>query len=509
MAFVELVGSRGKSHVVYRDDATGVNRFVQFAGTRIHRSDGARADMTASRRNDGVLDGWEVIGADWHFRIGTPAGKATDGWIGYGGRGGERWIYSRLVRFAYVHWPTRSVQAIGGAPSFLRGKLSSSSEVVDLGIPGESVVAGHVVEWRDMWNTPGAGEVWARWVADGKGLKEEVVVNAAARAWIQANIPPATNPVDTYLCMIFEMDLPAGGRLVKGFTDQDLDGDFEDDGGPLDVRNTNGDFLGFMPSDFAYSGDRMSRVPLRKRIWKDGDGHRYMAVGAKVEDLAGLSGDLIFDPTYTSQPDATAGVDVLLLKSSPTTNFGTWQGNDLDDGASESRCLIKFDLTSIPSGSGITSAVLNLTTRAVSSGAVSCHVASVKSANSSWTESGARWNNTNGSTSWAGSAGCSTSGTDFESTDIGSWTSTSSAGGGTVETISISTSTISDIVNNPSNNYGLLIYATGTFGSVVYASSDHATAGWRPKLTVDYTSGGPAPFFISRTHSGGFPVGVN
>lgn len=505
MAFVELVGSRGKSHIVYRDDATGVNRFVQFAGTRIHRSDGARADMTASRRNDGVLDGWEVIGADWHFRIGTPAGKATDGWIGYGGRGGERWIYSRLVRFAYVHWPTRSVQAIGGAPSFLRGKLSSSSEVVDLGIPGESVVAGHVVEWRDMWNTPGAGEVWARWVADGKGLKEEVVVNAAARGWIQANIPPATNPADTYLCMIFDMDLPAGGRLVKGSADQDLDGDFEDDGGIMDIRNMNGDLLGFMPSDFAYSGDRMSRVPLRKRIWKDGDGHRYMAVGAKVGDLAGLSGDLIFDPTFTSQPDATDGVDTYIYEFLPTTNNGTFTSVLVSSAGGDRRIgLIKFDCSGIPSGaSAITATFYNYSDSTFGSGTYTYH--SVASGNSGWTEGGATWNTLDGSSSWAGSSGCLTAGTDYESSAIGS--GSHSIIPNAENAVSLTLSRVEGWFGASNTNYGIRISTSGS--SSGFRSSDYSTASLRPKIVIDYTSGGPAPFFISRTHSGGLPVGVN
>lgn len=97
MAWSEVPGLRSKSAVTFFDPVTNRYSFTQVAGTKLHKNDNSRVDMSYVRRNDGVIDGWETTGADWHYRIGRPQGKATDGWVGYGGRGGESFVYFRLA----------------------------------------------------------------------------------------------------------------------------------------------------------------------------------------------------------------------------------------------------------------------------------------------------------------------------------------------------------------------------------------------------------------------------
>lgn len=501
----EIIEKRTRHSVTFEKD--GKLHFQSILGTTINHASG-RVDMTPARRNDGVIDGWEITGADWHYRIGQPAGKGTDGWIGFGGRQGEKWLYFRLARFAYVHWADRAVQQIGGAPDYARANLTRTTGNITVGPVGEEDVvrAQANVEWRNLWTTPGSGEVYVRWVAEGRGLKEEIVLNAAARSWVAANAPPLTPASETYLCMVFQLDASDVTKWRKGGVLQDLNGDFETAGAErIDLENDAGDLLAFMPIDYAFSSDRSTRVPLKKRIWKDADTNTYLVVGAKLTDLAAISGDIIFDPTFQVQPDASAGVDAWLRADDAATNWGTWQGCDLDNSPNW-HFVIKFDLTSI-SATSVTSATLDFTTRGLCASA-SCNIYSIKSANSGWTESGVRWNNIDGSTAWAGSAGCSTSGTDYDASAVGSWTSAGAAGGGTVDSVSLSTSTILNWIQNPSQNYGMVGIGGGGSG-VLYGSSDHGTAAWRPKLTVVYTSGGPAPFFRERLLTGGMPVGIN
>lgn len=509
MTWSEVVSKRGVASKTFFDSVSGSHRFESVLGTVLH-VDGEEVDMTPIRRDDGVLDGWEITKSGWHYRIGRRGGVGSDGWVGFGGRKGQHWVYSRLVRVGYLHYPTRSWQDIGGAPSYVRGNLSSINEVVSVGPIGTKidVPALSSTEWRNLWKTPGAGEVYARWRVEGKKLKEEIVVNQAARTWVANNAPPATPAASTYFGFIFQLDVSDIPRIVKGGSVQDINGDFDDDDGSsnIAIETAAQELLGFLPISSAYSVDGMTQIKLRKRIWRDADANIYLLVGAKVSDLSAISGDIVFDPTYTAQPDATAGVDALLNLTSPTTNLGTWQGNDIRTGVNARNTIIKFDLTSL-SASSVSAATLNFTSRAVSSSG-SCNIYSIKAANSGWTESGATWNNIDGSAAWAGSAGCSTSGTDYDGTAMGSWTASSAAGAGIVDAISLDTATILNWINNPSQNYGMVANGGGVSGTV-YASSDFGTVAYRPKLTIDYVSGGPAPFHTSRMMTGGMPVGIN
>lgn len=486
MAFTEVVEKRKSSGLVFKDG----NRFSfhSVLGTVLSHK-GSLVDMTPVRRNDGVLDGWEVTTAGWHYRIGKPNGNSTDGWVGFGGREGQHWIYSRLVRVGYLHYPTRAWQDVGGAPSYVRGDLSSTNDVVSVGPPGSEVyvTALSSTEWRNLWTTPGSGEVYARWRVEGKKLKEEIVVNQAARTWVANNAPPATPAASTYFGFVFQLDVSDIPRIVKGGLVQDINGDFDDDDGSsnIDIETAAQELLGFLPISSAYSVDGTTQIKLRRRIWRDADTNVYLLVGAKVTDLSAISGDIVFDPTYQIKPDSSVGVDAQLSKGNPTTNFGTYQGSDLLTGANALQFLIKWDLSSLIATS-VESAVLDLTERGVCNSG-SCNVYSIKSANGGWTEAGATWNTTDGASAWAGSAGCSTSGTDYDPTPVGSWTSTTAGGGGAVDSVTLAATTVLDWIKSPSNNYGLVGIGGPSSGGTLYASSDHATAAWRPKLTVAYS----------------------
>jgi hypothetical protein len=78
-----------------------------------------------------------------------------------------------------------------------------------------------------------------------------------------------------------------------------------------------------------------------------------------VADVTGLVYPIEIDPTVTIQPDGTAGKDTRISYSSPNMNYGNasylWVGvNDTE------RSLLKFDLSSIQTGSYVSTATLDL-----------------------------------------------------------------------------------------------------------------------------------------------------
>ncbi len=467
-------------------------RYESVLGTslnyRVGGPDGsafAPIDMTPIRDTSGGNDGWRVTQNGWHFFLGQPAGKATDGWVGFGGRQGERWIYQRLVRAGYMEYTGRTWDDISGAPNYARANLTSTPRSLTLGPPGaeQTITAAADVTWRNVWTTPAGGELYLTWRAEGRSLKEEVVLNAAARTWIAANRPPATAPATTYFGFVFHLDVSDVPRVVKNGALQDLGGDFDDDNGSSRIGlKTAGDaWLGFMPVSVAFSQDRRQSIRLRKRIWKDGDGNVYLLVGAKVADLNSLSaGDVIFDPTISSQPDASAGDDTHVRSDFPTTNLGT--SSSMEMATTLRKGLIRFNLSAVPSVATCDSAILTIYSNG---GTLSTHTLySVSAANSGWTEAGATYNTRDGTNAWAGTAGLNTSGTDYEASAIASGTYNFNPTG-TATSFSLSTTRVKGWFGGSNTNYGILYTSNGGV-DFVYAS-DYTNPSLRPKFVVGYT----------------------
>ena len=193
--------------------------------------------------------------------------------------------------------------------------------------------------------------------------------------------------------------------------------------------------------------------------------------------------------TLTLQPSGASGVDTFLLSSTPDTNNGTVTTLVLRTSRSN---LLKFDLTSIPGGATIISATLTLTLTANPANST-VTIYRILPANIAWTELGATWNYAlASSTRWAGDtggnggadAGCTVSGTDYSATQLGTFNTLSGDTAGTQYVVSLNTTEFGLML---ANNIGMVIFgASGSSTSV--ASSDHATAEWRPKLEVVYSN---------------------
>lgn len=170
--------------------------------------------------------------------------------------------------------------------------------------------------------------------------------------------------------------------------------------------------------------------------------------------------------------------DTFIYKAATTTNYEGSTTIDLNSQANQERHgFIRFDLTGIPAGATITAASLDLTAGGGNTGVIN-----VFDVTNSWTASTTTWNSAS---------------TIVGSTAYGSATISNSTLGAAVPTITLSPSIIQGWVDTPSTNNGFGIKTTYSNGAAAnflnICSDDHATASYRPKLTVTYESGGNGP----------------
>ncbi len=195
------------------------------------------------------------------------------------------------------------------------------------------------------------------------------------------------------------------------------------------------------------------------------------------------------DPTFDVQPDATAGIDTMMVSAVPNNNYGTFAQIQAD-AASPRRSLLRFDLTSIDAGSTCDDATLYFTTATTASGTGAFYILSV----TDWTEGGATWNKKDGTNNWPGSAGASTAGTDYESdaappTIVFPGTSNTQVSRDLTSGANMTAPKIVSFFDTYLNL--LFVHITGTARLAPY-SSDIATASYRPQLVINYSAGGSA-----------------
>ena len=217
---------------------------------------------------------------------------------------------------------------------------------------------------------------------------------------------------------------------------------------------------------------------------------------------------VIVDPTFTDGygGDATTYIDNYTREDAADVNLSTVDalGTRADSGYRRN-ALLKFVLSSL-SGATINSATLTLVNLPQSSYTVTrtATIHAILSGNASWTEDGSKWNYATGTTRWAGDtgadggadAGCSVSGTDYNGTSMGGWTYLSTDVVGAEYAVALNTTQFTALV---AANYGLVAVSADADWKNAVASSDHATTGYRPKLVVEYTTGGGEPLSIAIT----------
>lgn len=227
-----------------------------------------------------------------------------------------------------------------------------------------------------------------------------------------------------------------------------------------------------------------------------------------LPSLAGMARPVV-DPTLTLQPDASAGKDTFEYEALPTTNWGAdttlfvWAAVTFN-----ARAQLQFDVSSIPATATVDSAVLTLVcvdgqadtavTHEIHLGLTEFFEGVKINAAPDAGQDGSTWNlrNANAAVAWAGGAGGG-SGSDYSATVTDSEVVTTRSN--TVHTYTVTTDVAAWVAGTSNQGWWILENAfTNTYKN--YASSDGATASYRPKLVTDYTLALPIhrPFPILR-----------
>jgi hypothetical protein len=238
--------------------------------------------------------------------------------------------------------------------------------------------------------------------------------------------------------------------------------------------------------------------------------------GVPVQWLENAVYPVTIDPTYDSQP-GSEGYDTYITVDGPTTNYGSstvvYIGDHPSGGAY--RLLIKFDLSSIPSSADVTSSIgdhpsggayrllIKFDLSSIPSSAdvtssyhqltintdIAANAANHRSYRQgrAWVEGQATWNIFSTGNNWSSAGGFSNSDLLDTTSDYFHDTTIGAADSGTKTFTHSVDPYIQGWVDGSDANNGW-IQKTLTENNDLYAwnSSDHATAGNRPRMVIEY-----------------------
>lgn len=217
------------------------------------------------------------------------------------------------------------------------------------------------------------------------------------------------------------------------------------------------------------------------------------ALGATITFQQGATNEFVSGYTGTS--------DTALASNVANRNGGALDYFSVGRNFSR-RSILRFDLSSMTNAvESVQGAQLTLKLGGnATSTKLTISVYELALANAGWLEGGGNltavaaagevtWSHLGYDTrAWAGSPGAGLSGTDYIATPVATfeW----EVGSTSVE-LNLSAAMIQRWIETPSSNAGLLFVATNGAGenamTANFASSEHATAGLRPLLAIDYT----------------------
>lgn len=179
--------------------------------------------------------------------------------------------------------------------------------------------------------------------------------------------------------------------------------------------------------------------------------------------------------------------DTYLSSGATTTNFGTSAFVFFGESAgSVFRTLVQFDLSSIPSGTTVNSATLNLWIRSFTG--TNTRTLRVYRVLRNWAETQATWNVYTTGNNW-GTAGCANTTTDREATDIGSVSISSSIADHAQVNITLTASAIQTMITGGgfTNNGFLLKMDTESDDAGSFYPREEATfTTERMQITINY-----------------------
>lgn len=210
-------------------------------------------------------------------------------------------------------------------------------------------------------------------------------------------------------------------------------------------------------------------------------------------------------PVTVIQP---SNIDTMINANAPAVNYGANVGLYIGESAGSAdkfRTLIRFDLSSIPPGSQILSAYLELYMYFDDSNSPTEY--KVYRLLRAWTELGATWNTYDGVNNWetAGAAGA----LDRESVLVGTWTMPNANPPLGWYGCYLDPASVQGMLNlGGFTNNGWLIRATGEVDDdFQYRSRENLTVAERPRLTISWAPGlGRLPAYIVDGLQGGITL---
>ncbi len=336
-------------------------------------------------------------------------------------------------RFKGIHW---SRFAVGGVWRFGFGvgrQITYTPQDATLRLPVES---GDLVDYADLWDG-----VDMQLRVFPEGVKESLILKAA------------------------------GTRTSFGFGAALQGIELRQNGPAVDVLavGANGAVVGRLQAPSAVdAAGAVGQVTLTLGV--DGNVLTLAVDEAWLADEA-RAWPVVVDPTtVTIQPDGTTGQDTTITEASPdstawSTSSQLQFGND--DNAKDLWCLVKFELSGIPSGAVVTAATFSLYVFAGPLGGVGSTTMRVRQVAGAWQASTATWNTR---------PGISTS--DLASKD--SWS--------TPEWWDVPCASLVQGWLHDGGNNGFVALSTDATASLhmVCLSCRDSTAAIRPKLSVTY-----------------------
>lgn len=346
----------------------------------------------------------------------------------------------------------------------------------------------------------GAGRNF-QWQAQTKRLRKDLILDSL----VQLGAPPAwMTPELVQLRLQFLFEKSANTQIWY----KSGDGEYQlwDEATPvqtnvrIEFRQGDTRLWWFEPAH-AYAADNTDPLLLTTRLTRSGN-VLFVEIVIPWAWLQTAVYPVIVDPTFTDGygGDVNTAFDGRVNEAAPTNNYETGSGlSTIQTAGARAFVLFKFVVSSL-SGVTVDSATLSLYNAQEITSTIDHTLNSILSANSGWVEA-CNWNLADGSGGldrWAGDsgsdggtdAGCSVSGTDWNASALGTMQYVANTDVGTKHAITLSVSQVQDWID--SGHYGVILRntnATAVTGPQ-WASSDHETTGYRPKLVVEYTEAG-------------------
>lgn len=332
-------------------------------------------------------------------------------------------------------------------------------------------------------------------------LKDVLTISQAAKDWLNARRPAGWLTTDTWMALIYDMDLTQSTMIESKDFETENHIHFRQNGRvkhkikDADVKHA----LWVKPKQINEAGDledpQHSALKWRKKkFYRNG---KYVEA-IRVDALDSESGALVFntDVTFQEGVSSYAGTsDAYTYNSSGDSNFDTTVLECHNQfGSGTRRCFIKFDVSSIPSTATVSSGVMRLySNNNPGSGTISAWRVF-----KAWTETGVThndWVNPNSEWATVGCGNASDSGSDNsgDGTDFDRKSTAEAAvamGSSTGDHDWTITTAVQEWVDGGWANNGLLVFTSSgtTSDGHDFASSENATTANRPELLVTYTA---------------------